>query len=79
MADEPSEPIDRVIDAHECNGDREGLACTDDSHSDAAIIDGATEMDTSKLYLRQQLSLPHAYACQARAKQCQLGGCSRAG
>ena len=43
MADEPSDRVAIVSDAHECNGDREGLACTDDSHSDAAIIDGATE------------------------------------
>ena len=46
MADEPSDRVAIVSDAHECNGDREGLACTDDSHSDAAIIDGATEMVT---------------------------------
>ena len=47
MADEPSELIDRVIDAHECNGDREGLACENNSDSEASICDGTSETVTA--------------------------------
>ena len=43
MADEPSEPVAHATTAHECNGDREGLACNPLSDSDVAITDGATE------------------------------------
>ena len=43
MADEPSEPVAHATTAHECNGDREGLACNTLSDSGASISDGATE------------------------------------
>ena len=44
MADEPSdEPVAHAT-AHECNGDREGLACRPLSDSGASISDGATEI-----------------------------------
>ena len=47
MADEPSEPVAHATTAHECNGDREGLACNTLSDSGASISDGATETTSS--------------------------------
>ena len=46
MADESSEPVAHATAAHECNGDREGLACNPLSDSGASISDGATEISS---------------------------------
>ena len=63
MADEPSdEPVAHAT-AHECNGDREGLACRHLSDSGASIFDGAAEIYCYGFQFQSQPPRPGAARC----------------
>ena len=55
MADEPSEPVVHVSDAHECNEGSTGPPCGNLNESGASMSDGASESSCTCCQCRQSI------------------------